>query len=111
MKTLVYQSFRTSDVPGWVTRRMKSVRGWAADRGFDYQFFDDRFFEYAPDWYREKVKHHRLLVGDLARLELGKKFLAEGYDRTIWIDADVIVFDSENFNVDIREDFAFCRNI
>ena len=45
MKTLVYQSFRTSDVPGWVTRCMKSVRGWAADRGFDYQFFDDRFFE------------------------------------------------------------------
>ena len=64
MKTLVYQSFRTSDVPGWVTRCMKSVRGWAADRGFDYQFFDNRFFEYAPDWYREKVKHHRLLVGD-----------------------------------------------
>jgi len=55
--------------------------------------------------------HHRLLVGDLARLELAKKFLAEGYDRTIWIDADVIVFGSENFNVDIREDFAFCRNI
>ena len=68
MKTLVYQSFRTSDVPVWVTRCMKTVRGWAADRGFDYQFFDDRFFEYAPDWYREKVKHHRLLVGDLARL-------------------------------------------
>ena len=53
MKTLVCQSFRTSDVPGWVTRCMKSVRGWAADRGFDYQFFDDRFFEYAPDWCRE----------------------------------------------------------
>ncbi len=73
MKTLVYQSFRTSDVPGWVTRCMKSVRGWAADRGFDYQFFDNRFFEYAPDWYREKVKHRRLLVGDLARLELAKQ--------------------------------------
>jgi len=26
MKTLVYQSFRTSDVPGWVTRCMVSER-------------------------------------------------------------------------------------
>ncbi len=50
--TVVFQSFRTRDVPAWITRCMETARAWAALRGFDYQFLDDRFFDRIPDRYR-----------------------------------------------------------
>ena len=62
MKTIVYQSYRTTDVPAWVQTCLHSARDWAASRGFEYRFFDDRFFDYCPPWYREKVGKQVLLL-------------------------------------------------
>jgi hypothetical protein len=111
LKTVVYQSYRSSGVPGWIARCMQTVERWAALKGFDYLFIDDRLFDYVPPWYREKVNGQVQLISDLARLELAKELLSSGYERTIWMDADLVVFDAERFDIRIREEYAFCREI
>jgi hypothetical protein len=111
LKTVVYQSYRRTEVPGWIARCMRTVECWAALKGYDYVFIDDRLFDYVPSWYREKVNGQVQLVSDLARLELAKELLSSGYERTIWMDADLVVFDAESFDITIREEYAFCREI
>ncbi len=106
-RTIVYQSFRTSDVPPWIETCMRSAREWAASRGFEYRFFDDAFFELCPAWYRERVEGNVLLMSDLARLVAARGMLDEGFERAIWVDADLLVFAPEAFQVDTGENFAF----
>lgn len=107
MTTVVFQSYRTRDVPPWIERCLASARGWAEARGFAYRFLDDRFFERAPAWYRERAGHHPLPVSDLARLNVARELLDEGWERTVWVDADVLVFDPARFDVDVASPFAF----
>lgn len=111
LKTVVYQSFRTKGVPLWIARCMRSVQGWAELRGFDYSFVDDRMFSYVPYWYMERAEWNVQVISDLARLELARQYLANGYDRAIWVDADVIVYDPDKLVIDVREEYAFCREV
>jgi hypothetical protein len=111
VKTIVYQSYRTSGVPAWIDRCMGTVRSWASARGFDYGFIDDRLFDYAPPWYRQKVADHVLLLSDLARLRVAQELLGRGYGRTIWVDADVLIFDPDRFAIAAAEGYAFCREV
>ena len=109
--TLVYQSFRNHDVPDWIQRSLESVQSWTKKKGYDYRFIDDELFEYAPDWYRRKVKDNVQLVSDISRLILARRFLSEGYERVIWIDADLLIFDPVHFSVETEEGVHFCREI
>lgn len=111
MKTVVYQSFRADNIPGWISQCLETVKKWAEQKGFIYRFIDNRISEHVPDWYLSKLQGNMLPVFDLARLELAKLFLDEGYDRTIWVDADIVVFDSDNFDIDVKEEFAFCLEV
>lgn len=73
MKTIVYQAYnkiKSPQLSDWMTACMKTVEDWAAARGFDYEFMQDRLFDYVPPWYAEKVNRHILLVSDLARLPI-----------------------------------------
>ncbi|MEO8486464.1 MAG: hypothetical protein ABI585_09015 [Betaproteobacteria bacterium] len=108
MTTLVFQSYRTHDVPRAIECSMASVRTWAASRGHDYRFLDDAFFDVLPAWYREKAGDHKLLLANLARLVVARNVLAGSHDRAIWIDADVVVFDPAAFDVVPDDGFAFC---
>jgi hypothetical protein len=109
MKTAVYQSYRTRDVPAWVNRCMQSVRAWVDAQPFDYHFIDDRLFDYVPEWYRHGAGTNVQVITNLARILVARELLAAGYDRTIWIDADILVFDREAFRIDVTSDFAFCH--
>lgn len=109
--TLVYQSYRTHNVPDWISRCLESVKEWTAEKGYDYKFIDDEMFEYAPSWYREKVEDNVQLVSDLSRLILARRFLKEGYSRVIWMDADLLIFDPDNFVLETTEGAHFCREI
>jgi hypothetical protein len=111
MKTVVFQSYRTSRVAGWTNTCMASTKAWAESRGFDYRFFDDEFFELAPAWFRERCAGEVCPVTDLARLVAARDFLAAGYERTVWVDADVLVFAPEDFKLDVRDGFAFCLEV
>ena len=111
MKTIVYQSYRTQQVPAWIDTCMGTVRGWAAQQGYDYRFYDDAFFAYAPDWFREKAQHAVCPVTDLARLVVARELLAQGYERCIWVDADMLVFDPQNLRIGLQQDFMFCHEV
>jgi hypothetical protein len=111
MKTVIYQSYRTTNVPNWINSCMQSVKVWADLNAFDYRFYDDVFFEYAPDWFRDKANHEICPITDLARLVAAKQLLSEGYQRTIWVDADMLVFDPSNLSIDLHQDFTFCHEI
>ena len=107
VKTVVYQSFRTTDVPPWIETCMQSARDWAAARRFEYRFYDDAFFDLCPPWYRDRVERNILLMSDLARLVAARRLLDEGFERTIWIDADLLIFAPAAFEVETSEPFAF----
>ena len=111
MKTIVYQSYRTNNVPDWIKTCMQTVKAWADSNQFDYQTFDDSFFEYVPEWFRNKTNNEICPITDLARLIVAKQFLSEGYERAIWIDADMLVFEPEKLVVNIERDFLFCHEI
>lgn len=111
MRTVVCQSFRTAGVPPWITRCLASVRAWAAGRGYDYRFVDDAILGLVPDWYREKAAGVLPIVTDLARLRLIQALLAEGYDRAVWLDADVLVFDAPGLTIDVTGGCAFGREV
>ena len=111
MAIVVYQSFRVSDVPEWMERCMVSVKEWALKQGYEYRFFGDELFEFVPGWYRNRINNQIHLVADLARLEIAKQFLNNGYEKAIWIDADVLVFSPEQFTLPLDRSFAFCREM
>ena len=111
MKTVVYQSYRTINVPGWIKYSMSLVEKWASVNGYEYLFIDDRMFDYVPQWYRQKLNNRVLPVSDLARLLIAKEFLSKGYDRTIWIDADLLLFDPDKFEISISGQFALMKEV
>jgi hypothetical protein len=111
MKTVVHQSFRTANVPPWVERCLASVRAWAAANGYEYRFIDDKLFDYAGAAYCARVRHSMQAIANLARLELAREALEAGYDRAIWVDADVLVFDSRRLKIEIASGYAFCHEV
>jgi len=90
-KTLVYQSFRTHNIPSWLTTCMTSVQNWAATQGYEYQFIDDSFFQVVPTWFADSVERQRHIMSDLARLEFADQYLNSGWDKVIWMDADLYI--------------------
>lgn len=109
--TVVLQSFRTDQVPSWIATSMASVRNWAAARGYDYVFTDDAFFDYAPRWVHERCAAQFFPITDIARLYYLKDYLARGYERVVWVDADVLVFDPVEFNIEGPFNYAFAREV
>ncbi|HEY8244705.1 MAG TPA: hypothetical protein VII68_14665 [Casimicrobiaceae bacterium] len=109
MRTLVFQSYRAVDVPPALERAMASVREWARPRDHDYERIDDRFFDVLPAWYRQRVGDHKLVLANLARLLVAKRALDDGYDRAIWVDADVVVYAPDAFDVLPDRGFALAR--
>lgn len=109
--TLVYQSFRRHDIPSWIQQCLDSVQAWSEKKEYSYRFIGDELFDYAPEWYRKKVRNNIQLVSDLSRLILADRFLSEGYERVIWIDADLLIFDPINFSLETVEGVHFCREI
>ena len=111
MKTVVFQSYRTEDVPNWIATCMDRVRRWCVTKSFDYRFMDDQFFDLLPADYRKKADGRLPILSDLARLIMARNLFQEGYEKTIWIDADVLIFDLESFDIAIERGFCFCREI
>lgn len=110
MKTLVFQSFRT-EVPAWIERCMDSARGWSQLRGYEYQFLGDDIFDVLPAWFRDAYRGRMLPLTDLARGICARNFLDNDWDRVIWVDADVLVFMPERFDVTTEHSYALCMEL
>jgi hypothetical protein len=109
MRTLVVQSFRRSAIPLWIARCLASVEAWAWANGFDYELHGDEAFALCGDDYLRSVGDNVRSITNLARLELLREAHRRGYDRAIWLDADVLVFDPERFKIPLTERYAFAR--
>mgnify|MGYP001827129198 CR=1 FL=1 len=70
-----------------------SVKGWASSNGFDYLLEGDALFARLPTALRERFASQAVVLSDLARLLWLKEKLESGYQRAIWCDADLLVFD------------------
>jgi len=90
---------------------LQSVAAWAATRGYEYKFLDDALFERVPTWFRDKVGGNLLPMSDLARLKIARELLDDGFDRAIWLDADVLVFDPDGFEIAVETAYAFGREV
>ena len=113
-RTIVFQSYRTYNVAGWIDDCLWTARQWASGLGYDYTFLGDEIFDSIPPWFKEKTERmtgRMCLRSDLARLQTTRRFLAEGYDRAIWIDADILIFDPEAFTIPIHKGTGFCEEI
>lgn len=108
MSTLIIQSYRTHDVAPWIAECLASVRAWASLRGYEYEFMDDRFFDYAPAWVRQRCGAQKLPVTDVARLHLLRERLDQGWQRVVWVDADVLVFAPQRLELDDDAPYALC---
>jgi len=110
LKTLVFQSYR-EDVPGWLARCMGTVSTWSRLRNFEYRFIGDEIFEILPAWFLDAYRGRMLPLTDLARALHARRFLDEGWERAIWVDADVLVFMPERFNVTTAHGYALCMEL
>ncbi len=99
MKTVILQSHAPDAMKPWLCKCRASVEVWAAHVGADYRFLGDELFGHIPSWVREKVAPQTVIATDLARLRLMQDFLHEGYDRVLWLDADMLVFAPERLPV------------
>lgn len=110
-RTIVVQSFRDRDVPGWIKRCLSTVRDWATQSKFTYRITGDEFFDLVPDWYRQKARQRITVVTDLARLLLARRCLEEGFDRVVWIDADLAIFDPRGLNLNPGLSYGYSREV
>ncbi len=92
MNTLVLQS-AAQQRPLWIDRCLASVREWAEQAGYGYQFMGDELFEFVPRWYLAKCGSKLPVATDLARLVWMQQLLQDDVaDCVLWMDADVLVF-------------------
>lgn len=98
---MVVQSFRAHSVPDWIDRCLASVRGWAALHGHDYALWGDEVYDLCGSEYLASGFRNPQAITNLARLLLMRRYLAEGYEAVVWLDADVFVFDPRNLRLNI----------
>lgn len=100
-KTIVLQAYDAPFVPDWIKRCLDSVRLWCAEQSFAYEFLSEGFFLRSPVWFRDRCGTERGPVTDLSRLLLMQDLFDQGYEKVIWIDADVLVFNPSMLKVKV----------
>lgn len=110
MHTLVVQSYR-EDAPAWLRRCLETARAWAALHRHDYEFIGDALFEHVPRRFRDAPPASLLPLTDLARLGVLRERLAQGYQRVVWIDADVLIFRPDEFRLPNSAGALLCREV
>jgi len=90
---------------------MTSVESWAKDRGWEYERLDDAFFDFVPEWVRQRCAGNIYALTDVCRLVWLLSKLEKGYERVIWADADILVFAPERLDVTTRNGHAFAREL
>jgi hypothetical protein len=107
---LILQSHRRPLPGSWLSQCLASVQGWAAARGYQYRFEDDALFTRLPDDLREKTAGQPVIAADLARLAALDEALVAGCGAAVWIDADTLVIDPDNFTLP-DEQYALGREV
>ena len=114
--TIVIQTFRNHDIPAWIQRCLDSVQKWARLHKHDYSLAGDEFFELCGPDYLARGNKNPQAITDLARLVATRQQLDAGYQRVIWMDADIFVFDPASLVFDfpgewLTTGYAFGREV
>jgi hypothetical protein len=83
----------------WYEPCRDSVRGWAASRGYEYQWLGDELFDLLPTEIRARTRAQPVVASDIARLAAMQNALADGADRAVWLDADTFVISADRFEL------------
>ena len=116
-ESVVIQCFYSDNaVPAWIQRCIDSVRRWAELRGHDYLLAGVEFVELCGPEYLARGNKNPQAITNLARLVATRKHLDAGYQRVIWMDADVFVFDPVRLVLDFPDQklstgYAFGREV
>lgn len=95
MKSILLQSLYAPPWPEWIAICLSQTENWAARAGCDYHLMgDDELFGENPGWFTRACQRRILPQTDLGRLLAMRRALRRGYDRVIWLDADVLIFDA-----------------
>ena len=71
------------------------------------ELFDDEFAAHGPaSGIERQAGWMTCVVADLARLMQARKYLLQGVEQVVWVDADVIVFDPGQFRIPSTRAFA-----
>jgi hypothetical protein len=95
--TLVLQSHRQPLPYSWIEPCLESVRNWSQENSYDYRFVGDELFDSLPPALLQKTVNQKVIATDLARLHLLQDSLRQGYTTVVWCDADLLIFNSDNF--------------
>lgn len=90
---------------------MDSVQKWASAEGWAYERCDDSFFDMAPDWVRQRCAGNIYAVTDVCRLIWLRNQLDAGYERVIWADADILIFEPAHLDLSNCKGYAFSHEI
>ena len=108
--TIVLQSHRQPLPASWIETCTNSVKDWAKQNGFTYQFIGDELFEYVSTPLLDKIENQPIIATDLARLKALQSLLQLGFESVIWCDADFLIFNPEQFILP-NEAFAIGREV
>jgi hypothetical protein len=67
------------------------VRAWAEAQTFDYRWISDDLFDRLPGSLKTRTRAQPVIASDLARLIVLQEAFEHGYERAVWVDADVLV--------------------
>jgi hypothetical protein len=114
--TIVIQTFRNHTIPAWIQRCLESVRKWAALHEHDYSLIGDEFYDLCGPEYLARGSKNPQTITNLARLVATRQRLDAGYQRVIWMDADMFVFDPAKLAFDfpvesLTTGYAFGREV
>ena len=109
--TLVIQSHRNPLPYEWLHTCLDSVRQWAENNEFKYQFLsDEKLFGEVPGALLEKTAYQKVIATDLGRLRLLQRYLEAGCHTVIWCDADFLIFNPDKFHLP-GSDYALGREV
>lgn len=113
--TLIIQSHRQPLPYDWLAPCVASVKNWAKQQNYGYRFIGDELFDTLPQWVLDKTQTQKVIATDLARLKCLQQFLAAGYERVVWLDADFLIFAPDNFQLpepgQLAEKYALGREV
>ncbi len=92
-RVLVLQSYKPPPWAEWRRLCINSVQEWAATKSYTYRFIGDELFAPIPEQLMSNCQGVLLPLTDIGRLLWLQKLLIEGWDRVIWLDADILIFD------------------
>jgi hypothetical protein len=114
--TIVIQTFRNHTIPAWIQRCLDSVQKWTGLHEYDYSLAGDEFYDLCGPEYLARGSKNPQAITNLARLVATRQRLDAGYQRVIWMDADVFVFDPAKLVFDFPAEklttgYAFGREV